>query len=239
MSYLAFIKEELGDKFPIIVEELGYLGSNPEPNILTIRNFVGTNYKNSLVIPIQLSVMTDDVESTMEILTNFAKKNTAQVISSGLDYIKQNYATPRLDQAFIDNGRSIVNILSLNGTLTITNDIVDIEKILIDGEEVYFDTVQEDYVAISDSPKKTDVWLHKTTIRGGVNKIQISSLQKNSLLLQKIRRIKAGSDGDVVFNVEVHYYDGTIPITYIMKLDSNTVITSSGNIPFSTIALTE
>ena len=74
--------------------------------------------------------------------------------------------------------------------MVITQDIVDIESLTIDGEDIYFDEIQENYVAINDSPKKIEEWLHKSTIRGGVNKILISSLTKKQYVIKKNKQYK-------------------------------------------------
>lgn len=239
MSYLNFIKEALGEHFDHIVEEVGYIGNNREPNTLTIRRFVGTNYKSSTVVPIQLEIITDDVHEKMKLLEDFAKQFTTVTISSGLDYIKQNYATPRLDQAFIDGGHELLNIISLNGTLVITSDIEDIEKIIIDGEEIYFDNVEESYVALTDSPKSVESWLHGTVVRGGINKIIITSLAQNTMLSSKIKSIKKGASGNVKFEVEIHEKNNGDVMKYTMTLDSMTKISNSANIPFVTMSFTE
>ena len=77
-------------------------------------------------------------------------------------------------------------------------------------------------------------------IRGGINKLLVSSLQFNNGLLQKVRNIKSGAlEGDVPFNVVIKYTDSSALYSYTMKLGSHSAMTSTANVPVTTIALTE
>ena len=111
---------------------------------------------------------------------------------------------------------------------------------LVDGEVIPFDQVQEDYVALEDNQKEYDEDLSKTIIRGGINKITITNLLFANGLLQKVRDIKGGLlSTDSMFNVEIKYIDSDVIYKYNMKLGSHSVISTSANLPMTTIALTE
>lgn len=240
MTYLDFVKEKLKEYFPIIVEEVGFLNNVDEPEVLVIRKLQGTIFQNSKILPIQFEVKTRDINMAMNILNNFVFENNSQWFISGLNYIKQNYGTPFLQQAFTDSGVNVSGTITVNATLVETENISDIESLSIDGEDIYFDSVQDDYVASEQPQKKYDDNLHRTKIRGGINKLLVSSLQFNNGLLQKVRNIKSGAlEGDVPFNVVIKYTDSSALYSYTMKLGSHSAMTSTANVPVTTIALTE
>lgn len=229
------------DHFKIPVKkEYSYLNNYYDSEIIIVRYFQGNIYKNSEVVPIQLEYHTKDIESTFEKLDDFAKENTSQFLTDGITYTKQNYGTPFVMQLFNDSGIDNTGIVSLNCTLTITENISDISKILVDDEDIYFDTADENYIALTDSSRKIKDYLDATIVRSGINKIIISGLSQNNGLLQKIRNIKRKIiKPDTTFKIDVYYNDSLEPIKYIMKLDSYSSSNASANIPFSTISFTE
>lgn len=238
--FLKYVKNKLGDYFPIIVEELGFLGVIDEPEVLVIRKLQGTNFKGSKIQPIQFEIKTHDVNKTFKILEDYIRDINGTFIGDGINYIKQNYSTPYVQQLFNSSGNNVSGTITLSATLVYTENISDIESINIDGEDIYFDTIDENYVASEDSVKEYNSNLFKTTIRGGINKLQIGSLVFNNGLIQKVRNIKSGlSDDNDTFNVKIKYMDTDVVFEYVMKLSSYSSSHASSNIPFATISLTQ
>lgn len=240
MTYLDFIKSELGNNFKTIVEEIGYLNEINDPEVLVVRKLQGPIYRNSSLLPILIEVHTTDVLGTMEVMTDFVKRNQSKYVIDGLNYIKQNYNTPFVSSAFNEFSQNMSNIIQVSATLVITDNISDIEWVKIDNEDIYFDTVDENYVAteFSTKPFKDDDF--STTIQGFINKLQISSIVFSSGFNNKVRNIKNKIlSADTKFEVEIKYSDSDVTYKYDMKLGSYSVSNSSANVPFSTIALTE
>lgn len=240
MTYFDFIKKELGDVFSNIVKEVGFLNEVDTYETLVLRELQGTIYQNSTILPVQFEVHTMDVVKTLEILNDFAKKNNNGILRGGLTYIKQNYNTPFTSALFDSSGLQINGTITLIATLVYSHNISDIEMIKVDGEVIPFDQIQEDYVALEDNQKEYDEDLSETIIRGGINKITITNLLFANGLLQKVRNIKGGLlSVDSVFSVEIKYIDSNVIYKYNMKLGSHSVISTSANLPMTTIALTE
>ena len=135
----------------------------------------------------------------------FAEMYNSQFLTDGVTYIKQSYGTPFVAQLFNETGIENTHIISLNGTLIITENISDISKIVVDGEDIYFDTADENYVALTDSSRKLNATLDKTVVRSGINKLIISSISQSNGLLQKIRNMKRGiNKPQTIFSVSVY-----------------------------------
>lgn len=238
---MALIIKLLEEYFGVPVKvELSYMNYAYDNDIIILRYFDGTLFRNSKVQPLQLEYHTDDLDSAKAKMLAFAEAYNSQFLTDGITYIKQSYGTPFVAQLFNESGVENTHIISLNGTFIITENVSDITKIEINGENIYFDTVEESYVALTDSARKIDDTLNTTVVRSGINKLVINSISQTNGLLQKLRNIKRrlGKPQDL-FTVTIHYNDSDVPVVYMMSVDSFNTTYASANIPIQTVSLTE
>ena len=74
-------KELLGEHFNQIIDEVNF---NHEGECLVIKKLTGTNFKSAVIQPIQLQAYVRDINKYVEILREFAQKNTGIFYNFGL-----------------------------------------------------------------------------------------------------------------------------------------------------------
>jgi hypothetical protein len=92
MNYTNYLQEALGPTV-VVTEELNF--NYPGTGIYCVIKYLsGSNYRESVVQPIQLSIYTDDMVGTHAMFQAFAKAYSNTPFASGLEYVQQVYSTP-------------------------------------------------------------------------------------------------------------------------------------------------
>ena len=107
MNYLKHLQDIFGNQMTI-TEELNYK-YNGNGALCIIKYLQGSNYRESIIQPVQLSVFTNDLPSTKAILDSFTKAYTNVPYTDGLDYINQIYSTPMVLSNFNQVGTNYVS----------------------------------------------------------------------------------------------------------------------------------
>lgn len=241
MTFLKLIEDNFKEHFPVITKEVAFLNNTEAVESIVIRELQGTIYKNSSIKPMMLTFITYDINETMGLINDFVNENNTTWLVDGLNHIKQNYSTPFVSGVFDENGITVSGSITLTAELIITEDISDIKTLTIDGNVIEFDSIEENYVASDDPQKEYQGQFFKTTMRAAINKLQVTSLQFNNELIQKVRNIRSGTLNDInaIFNIDIVYSDSTKVYSYKMKLGSYSAAYSSANVPFAVLAFTE
>ncbi|NCD15074.1 MAG: hypothetical protein EOL92_07565 [Bacteroidia bacterium] len=230
MSYLSHLQSILGNQ-ATVTEELAYQYSG-EGILVIVKYLSGTNYRDSVVQPIQLAIYTDDVPTTRTLFESFAKTYNNTPYTDGLDYIQQIYSTPMVLSTFQPTGTNFTSQLIVSGTLIISSNVSDIKSVTIDG--VAYETTSRvlTYVAMPNNKRDSTAKLNKTKITMASLKFNCTLINKSNTLNTKIRNLRTGAlDIDTTFTVALEFNDGPVTETYIMRLDSYTVNSENQILP--------
>lgn len=239
MDYKNYLEQELGNVFNKITNEANF-NYKAGDRALVLKEMIGQNYKTSRLIPIQLMAYGDDVMLLLGVLRDFAQTHSKVTIIDGLEFIKQDYATPTTINLFNEVGEVYANIVMLTGTLIISDNVSDIEVVEVDGELIEFDDATIVYAAQIDTKKRVDSPLAKSKARFGSNRIQVAAISKSTALLQKVRNIRKGLlPTDTTFNIKLTYIDNDYTESFIVRLDGYSHTSSSANMPISVLSFTE
>lgn len=230
MSYLNYLQSIFGTD-ATITEELSYQYDG-EGVLIIIKYLSGTNYRDSVLQPIQLAIYTNDVPTTRTMMESFAKTYNNTPYTDGLDYIQQLYSTPLVLSTFQATGVNYTSQLIVSGTLIISSNVSDITSVTIDGE--LYETTSRiiTYVAMPNNKRDSTVTLNRTKIGMASLKFNCTLINKSNVLNTKIRNLRTGLlDINTSFEVVLGYNDGAITETYNMKLDSYTVNSENQVLP--------
>lgn len=220
MNYLKHLQDIFGNQMKI-TEELNYK-YNGVGTLCIIKYLQGSNYRESIIQPIQLAIYTDDVPSTKAILDTFTKTYTNTPYTDGLEYINQIYSTPMVLSNFNQVGTNYISQFIVSVTLIISSNISDVKQVYIDGE-LYETTLRNvSYVAGPDSQRKNSAtYLNETLIQNGLLRMSFNLISKSDALGTKLRGIRQGTISiNTPFTVKMVYTDNGIEEEYVMKCES-------------------
>lgn len=230
MNYLNYLQEKLGSSV-IVTEEVNMDYQNDE-SIVIIRYLNGTNYRDSQVIPIQLSANTNDINTVMALLNTFSQTYSNTSFIDGLEYVKQMYGTPLVLTTLVAVGDNYVSTIILYGTLVISDNVSDVKKVYIDGYEYETTIRQLTYASNIDNQRKNGQYINETEVICGLIKFTCNLINKGDELGTKLRNIRQGlTNINTDFTITLHFTDNSTTETYIMKLDSYSVAMTNDNMP--------
>lgn len=237
MEYIEYLKTQLSDEFDMITEEVNF---NARGNVLVYKKLTGINYYSSRVLPIQLEVYTTDVNKYMKLLLSFATTNTSTTIVQGLSFAIQSFNTPQILNLWSEVADNYVATVILNGTLVISDNISDVKELYIDDNFVEFTTTDIVYAASSDPNQKWGVEFQDSILRGGINTLMVSAINKNNALTQKIKNIRRKLIPiNTIFKIKINYIENDDTEEFDMRLTGSAVSSSKENMPINLLTFTE
>ena len=244
MNYLSYVKSIFNNytNTYIITEEINYQ-YNGDGNAVIIKYLSGTNYKDSVIQPIQLSVYTNNPNSIRADLDNFANAlNNAPFFdpSSPTTYVQQLYSTPILMTPFDPAGNNYIHQFIISGTLLISNNVSEIKKIEIDGEELETTVRNVSYTSQIDNQRINNFFLNESNVTYGSIQLSIQMINKNNVLSNKLRLLRTGNfDIDNTFTIKLTYSDNNATEIYQMKLLSVSLNSENQSLPILTLQFTK
>lgn len=217
MNYKDYIKnaiQELTDIYKINVDDEINFNYNPKDNeiMVIIKHLTGSVIGDVKFIPIQFNVFSaaDEVNDTMAILEMFVAKYSNSHTILGLDYIKQDYSTPVDANNFLQIGHSKRAEIFMSGTLLVTQNISDITKVFINGQEINYTSVVFAYSSQPNATKTTKDNLQKVMIADANVQITISSYSQISPFNTMLSLLRQGKKGlNDAYTLKFEYNDGT------------------------------
>ena len=238
MNYLSYLKGVLNEDY-VVTEELNF-DYNGNGVAVIIKYLTGNNFQDSTVIPIQLSVYTDDVPATRADMEAFTKSFNDVAFVQGFEYIRQFYSTPMVLANFDPTGTNYTSQIVVSGTLVISSNISDIKKVKIDGTEYVTTLRYLNYTTNPDSQRRGTGNLNKTNIKNAMMKFTCSLINKGSTLGEKVRRIRLGQlPINTTFDIELTFTDNDYVENYTMKLDSISLNSENQSLPVLSLSFIE
>lgn len=231
MNYLKHLQDIFGNQIEV-TEEANYK-YNGNGTVCIIKYLQGSNYRDSIIQPIQLVFYTDNISQTKAILDTFTKTYTNAPYTDGLDYINQIYSTPMVLSNFNTVGTNYITQFMVSATLVISSDISDVRQVYIDGE--LYETTRRtlSYVGGIDSQRKnSSTYLNETLVANGIIRFSFDLISKGDELGNKLRNIRKGLlDINTTFSVKLVYSDNDNEETYSMKCESYTINSENQSLP--------
>jgi len=234
MNYLSYLKE----RFPNyeVTEEVNYEWDGETP-AMVIKYLTGTNYRDSTVQPIQLSIHTKDVKGTRNELSVFtATYNNAPFVQN-FEYVQQLYSTPMLLTAFDTIGSNYAHQFVITATLIISTNVNNIKIVSIDGTE--YETTQRilNYVGLPDTQRVSGRHVQESDLVGSIMRFNCTLINKNGEIFEKIRRLRKGDlKTNAIFNVKLTFTDNDTVEEYSMKLESSSLNSENQSLPILSLS---
>ncbi len=221
MNYLKHLQDIFGDSIKV-TEELDY-NYKGDGAVCIIKYLQGTNYRDSTIQPIQLSVYTDDLAETKSVLDSFTKTFSNLPYLDGLFYINQIYSTPMVLSNFNQIGATYISQFIISVTLIISQNISDIKMVYIDDDAYETTTRYVSYVAGVDNQRVNNIdFLNNTQVSNGALRIGMTLISKSDTLGSKMRNIRLGKlNINNKFKIKLVYSDNDTVEEYIMKMESH------------------
>jgi hypothetical protein len=244
MNYLNYIQSLATFSDFVVTDEINYQ-YNGEGDALVIKYLAGNNYKDSKVLPIQLSVYTNDLQATKTLLEDFAKtyNNAPFFYDNGngvIDYVQAIYGTPMLLQNFDATGNNFVHQFVIAATLIISTNVSEIKQVFIDNVE--YETTSRSLVFVSsvDSQRIGTNIINTSLIKNSVVKFSCNMINKNNILLNKIRTIRQGLvSPSSTFALKFVFSDNNTEETHTMVLENAALQSENQSLPIISIAFTK
>ena len=216
----------------IITDEINY-HYDGEGLGINIRYLSGSNFKDNMLIPIQLAIWTRDIENDRLFLESWAKANNNMFYTKDFKTTKQIYSTPMVLGTFQPIGNNYSSQVIISGFLIVSDaNVCDIAQVYVDGIEYETTSRVLSYVTAIDSVKKgLGQKINETVIQNATIKFDCTMVAKSNALINKIRRIKSEIlTIDNTFTIKLVYNDSYIE-TYSMKLASSVVNSENTALP--------
>ena len=154
------------------------------------------------VVPVQLTIFTGTMNSVNEdgdtaydivfdVLKEFCKKyNRQSMILNDFDYYKQNYNQPYPINPLENDNASFRMTFVISGSLTISRNISDINKIFINGQEIAFLKASLSYATNLTASKKISQFLTRNAVQTSSLSLQIETYNRNNILGNIMRSLR-------------------------------------------------
>lgn len=237
LKYIDFLKEQLPKNW-IITEELN-INWNSDDTVAILKMQTGTQYEDSTVQPFQLIVLTTSVIEAKAQLEAFITLNQNKFfISDFVNYCKQYYYTPIVPTVATTTGNQLTNQVILTGTLIISQNVSDIKEAFIDNEKVKITTSALNYATQGEAhvyPFENPTALAKTSAKAAALNIQLTFINKNSTLCNKLRMLRLGKlPINTIFELKLKFTDNDFEETYNCICSSVSINTENGALPVVT-----
>lgn len=244
MNYLSYIQSLDAFDGYVITDEVNYQ-YNGVGNALLIKYLAGNNYKDSKVLPIQLSVFTSDLVATKAMLDDFAKtyNNSPFIFDNGdgtTDYVQQIYGTPMLLQNFDATGNNFTHQFVISGTLIISSNVSEIKQVFIDNVEYETTSRNLAFVSQIDNQRVGNSFINATEIQYSMVKFACTMINKNNLLSTKIKSIRQGAiSPSTPFVIKFVFSDNNNEETHTMRLENASLQSENQALPILTLSFTK
>lgn len=240
MNYLNYIQSIFEDYQ--VTDELNYQ-YNGEGNAIVIKYLNGTNFKESTIQPIQLSVYTGDLVQAREDLNAFTSTYNNAPFYEGEDYIQQIYGTPMLLTPFDKSGNNYTHNFIIQGTLLISKNVSDIKSVKIDNVEYETTSRVVSYITQLDNQRVSNSRINKSNITYASVKFNCDMINKNDsigTLYTKISAIRTGNLSiDTSFTIQLIYSNNNLTETYTMKLDNAVLNSTNQSLPILSLSFSQ
>jgi len=244
MNYLNYIKSLPTFSDFEVTDEINYQ-YNGEGDALVIKYLAGNNYKDSKVLPIQLSAYTNDLQTTKALLEDFAKtyNNTPFYYDNGdgtIDYVQAIYGTPMLLQNFDATGSNFVHQFVIAATIIISANVSEIKQVFIDNVEYETTSRSLVYAASLDNQRVSNALINTSQATMGMVKFSCTMINKNNQLSNKIRSIRQGQLSlNTPFVIKFVFSDNNTEETHTMLLENVGLQSENQTLPILTLAFSK
>jgi hypothetical protein len=244
MNYLNYIKSLATFEDFEITDEINYQ-YNGAGDALVIKYLAGNNYKDSKVLPIQLSVYTNDLQATKTLLEDFAKtyNNAPFYYDNGdgsIDYVQAIYGTPMLLQNFDATGNNFVHQFVIAATLIISTNVSEIKQVFIDN--VLYETTSRSlvFVSVINNERIGNNLINTSLIQNSVVKFNCTMINKNNVLANKVRAIRQATvSPSTSFVIKFVFSDNNTEETHTMVLENAALQSENQALPILSLSFTK
>ncbi|MFA6336274.1 MAG: hypothetical protein WCX48_12135 [Bacteroidales bacterium] len=231
MNYRNYLATALGTTVTV-TDEMNFVYPG-EGTYCVIKFLSGTNFRDSVIYPVQLSVYTDNFTTTKTLLDTFTKAYSNIPFVDGLDYCQQMYSTPFVLSPFQQAGIAYTTNMIISATLIVSSNVADIKTVSIDGTVYETSGRVLSYAVVPDNQRSSATgFINSTYVRMAVSKFSCSMIPKNNPFCTKLRRMRTGLlDIDTPFTIVLTFTDNDITETYTMKLDSQSINGENQSLP--------
>lgn len=203
---------------------------------IIIKSLTGTLYQNSIILPIQLYVISSKLEETKLLMQTFTETFSQTKDRYSFKNFKQVYTTPVVLENFMPIQNKQMNVIYINATLTILEDVNDIKKITINNEIIDCINVQEHYIVQATSKKIADQELSFNKKQTATYSLTLTLKNNSSAFCRKLKLIRHGYEsGNAIFPISIYYDEDDEPMIHNMVILDHVLVTSENGLPINTV----
>jgi hypothetical protein len=235
-GYLQSKLEQLTDLSVKVVDALDFsLDSDLK---VIIKYLTGTLYKGTKIQPVQLYVLSSNVEEAKMLMETFAETYSQSRERLDFKYFKQTYTTLVILDNFMQIKNKQISALYISGMLTILEGVIDINKVRIGDEDLTLIEAQEHYVVQATTKKVAQEELSYNKKQTASYSLQLTIKNDNSVFCNNLKQIRHGLiSGNTQFKVKIYYDNEVNPIEHNMIILDHSLTTSEANIPIVSVVL--
>ena len=220
-------------------------GDSPYDCTIVINDLGGNTDSDIEVIPIQLMCFSSGqgfvdengdtpYDTFYKVLKEFCRiYNRQSMIINNFDYYKMNYVQPLPINPMEQSNNTFRLNCVVSGSLTISRNISDINKIFINGQEIPFLTARLGYATSTSSSQKITQRLQRTRITTATTTLQVEMYNRNNIIGNITRALRTEEmNPNTPLNVKLSFNDG-IEEEYTCIITENTIVSDKIN-PSST-----
>lgn len=244
MNFTNWFKSIIGDDY-IVTEELQYndrrlkevvkdgLIIDPNKINVIVKYLGGTVYKQSKIIPVQISMYSPDVIRERDYFTEFAQNySNMSITDEEYNLTIMNFQTPFVTSNFIEMYNTKRSQILMQGTLIVSDNIDDIKSIEIDEETIETSTRTLAYTILEDSQKESGKYLNETDVQRANLQLSLNGINKNSIFYRKIESIMFGEmDINTTFSVKIIFLQNDRSRDLNMKLSGESINSQDSSLP--------
>lgn len=153
--------------------------------------------------------------------------------------INESWLSPSVQDQFVEDGYNRASVIDMSGSVSFTQNIVDVEYIEVCNQKIKVFDYMESFVAeVLSNPTASTHGRKYAVSNGGLLKIDFKCKNANNVLCAKARQIRFGNlPTNETFSVKIIYTDG-IEHTYNMMINSQILNVNDG-IPTLTLSMLE
>lgn len=238
-DFKKYLKKQLPKEWKI-VETLDINWDGRE-TLLVITILDGaTDYIGVKTQPFQIMIYTLDLKGVKDVIDEFQRNHNQEYIRQDLQDIIQTYNPCVAIPQITTNGEDYYYQIYLTGVLQISDNIFDIKKVKIDGNEVNTYIRNISYNTIIDTQNKNiNTEEVKTIIRNSKVSIIFTLIPRESELFEKLKSIRVKEIScNENFTIELIHNNDTIE-EYTMKLTNQSFTSQNGSLVTCELNFTE
>jgi len=239
MNLVDFIAEHLPDDYSFkITKELSFEFEDNCDNAI-LKTQQGKQYQKGVIMPVFLTIITKDTNTTVDIWNAWVKEVSDKDYQEGTNNFYMIFQTPSVSQVFDEHSANFYSTISIIGTVVVTENVMDIKKLEIDGDEITVNdwTYKMTNTIDSEQPVDgSDDFINTSEVTASIINMQVTTFNEDyATIRQKLTNMRKNIvSPNSTFHIKVTWSDDSYE-EHDMKCTSQAFQKTRGSILLVTL----